>query len=131
MPKTQPNLNVKVKGPRFARPLARGLEPRASTAAEGPRASPGPQPTVEKPSREKLDELKVNRWPIWTKEPSVFDWHYDDQETCYFLEGEVTVKTVEGEVSFGKGDMVTFPKGLGCTWHVRKAVRKHYHFGEL
>ena len=46
-----------VKGPRsmlsiaplrVARPLARGLEPRASTAAEGPRASPRPQPTVER-----------------------------------------------------------------------------------
>ena len=85
--------------------------------------------TVEKPSEEKLKQLGVRSWPIWTKEASRFDWHYDQTETCYFLEGEVTV-TAEGQsVSFGKGDFVTFPKGLSCTWHVKKAVRKHYKFG--
>ena len=65
---------------------------------------------IEKPGQNKLDELKVSEWPIWTKEPSVFDWHYDEKEVCYLLEGEVVVKTDEGEVSFGKGDLVTFPK---------------------
>ncbi len=84
---------------------------------------------VERPDEKRLKELKVTSGPIWTKEPSTFDWHYDEQETCYFLEGEATVKTDEGEVSIGKGDWVTFPKGLSCTWIVKKAVRKHYHFG--
>ena len=42
---------------------------------------------------------------------------------------QVVVKTEEGEVSFGAGDLVTFPKGLDCTWRVKKAVRKHYFFG--
>ena len=84
--------------------------------------------TVEKPSKERLDELKLTSWPIWTKEPSTFDWHYDDKETCYFLEGEVVVKTDQGETSIGKGDLVTFAKGLSCTWHVKQAVRKHYRF---
>lgn len=83
---------------------------------------------VEKPSTEKLDQLGVSGWSIWTKEPSVFDWHYDEQETCYFLEGSVTVKTDRGEVTIGKGDLVTFPKGLSCTWQVHQAVRKHYRF---
>ena len=85
--------------------------------------------TVEKPDQKKLKELGVKTWPIWTKEPSVFDWHYDDKETCYLLEGEVTVKTTEGMVSFGKGDLVIFPKGLDCAWQVKKAIRKHYSFG--
>lgn len=84
---------------------------------------------VEKPTEKRLSELNVKKWPVWTKEISVFDWSYDDSETCYFLEGEVTVKTERGEVNFGKGDLVTFPKGLSCTWKVNKAVRKHYHFG--
>ena len=84
---------------------------------------------VEKPSADKLKKLKVQSWPIWTKEPSKFDWHYDDKETCFLLEGEVTVSTGTESVSFGKGDLVTFPQGLSCQWHVRKAVRKHYHFG--
>lgn len=83
---------------------------------------------VEKPDQKKLEELQVRTWPIWTKEVSTFDWFYDDQETCYFLEGEVTVRAEEGEVSFGKGDLVTFPKGLACTWQIKKPVRKHYSF---
>lgn len=84
---------------------------------------------VEKPDAKKLDDLNVRRWPVWTKEPSVFAWHYDEAEVCYFLEGDVTVKTPGGDVSFGKGDLVTFPQGLSCTWQVKKQVKKHYRFG--
>jgi hypothetical protein len=84
---------------------------------------------VEKPTNEKLNAAKVFSWPIWTKEVSSFDWDYDEKEVCYFLEGEVTVKTADGEVSFGKGDLVTFPQGLKCVWNIKKAVKKHYKFG--
>ena len=86
--------------------------------------------TVEKPTDAKLKELKVFSWDIWTKEVSSFDWNYDEKEVCYFLEGQVTVKTPQETVSFGQGDLVTFPQGLSCTWHVKKAVKKHYKFGE-
>ncbi len=85
---------------------------------------------VEKADPNFLKEHSVLSWPIWTKEVSDFDWHYDDKEVCYFLEGLVTVTTDQGEVSFGKGDVVTFPQGLSCKWHVKQAVRKHYKFGE-
>lgn len=84
--------------------------------------------TVEKPTADKLEQLGVGSWPVWEKEESTFDWHYDSVESCYFLKGDVTVKTREGEVSFGKGDFVTFPKGLDCTWQIKTAVRKHYRF---
>ncbi len=84
---------------------------------------------VEKADDQRLKELGVKTWPIWTKEPSTFDWHYDEQEVCYLLEGEVEVTTPQGKVRFGVGDLVTFPEGLSCTWNVRKAVRKHYRFG--
>jgi len=84
---------------------------------------------VEKPTEAKLKELNVFSWGIWTKEPSIFDWHYDEKEVCFFLEGEVTVKTPYETVSFGKGDLVIFPQGLSCTWQVKKNVRKHYKFG--
>ena len=84
---------------------------------------------VEKPSTERLEQLKAFTWPIWTKEQSSFDWEYGEQEICYFLEGEVTVSTDLGSVSFGKGDLVTFPQGLKCKWHVKVPVRKHYKFG--
>ncbi len=83
---------------------------------------------VEQPSNEMLTSRHILNWPIWTKEPSTFEWDYDSQEICYFLEGDVTVTTDQGETAFGKGDLVTFPRGLHCTWHVKKAVRKHYHF---
>lgn len=85
---------------------------------------------VEKISEEKLNELNVFTWPTWEKEVSRFDWHYDDEEKCYFIEGSVTVETKDGEkVSFGKGDFVTFPKGLSCVWDIKEGVKKHYKFG--
>jgi len=78
----------------------------------------------------RLAELGVRRWPIWTKEPSSFPWTYDEPETCYFVEGDVIVTPDGGEpVRVAKGDLVTFPAGMSCTWEVRAAVRKHYRFG--
>ncbi len=85
---------------------------------------------IHNPSTEQLEELGVFRWSIWTKEVSEFTWTYDDQETCYFLEGDVIVTPVGGEaVRVGKGDLVTFPAGMSCTWNVLKDVKKHYLFG--
>ena len=83
---------------------------------------------IYKPSKEELENLKVKSWSIWECEPSEFDWHYDENERCYILEGEVVVKTKEGEVRISKGDMVLFPKGLSCKWQVKKKIRKHYRF---
>ncbi|MBI4678935.1 MAG: cupin domain-containing protein [Elusimicrobia bacterium] len=82
---------------------------------------------VRKPTED--EKKKASSWPIWTKEVSSFPWRYDSSETCLILEGEVTVKTSQGEVSFMAGDWVVFPRGLECTWIVKKPVRKHYNFG--
>ena len=82
------------------------------------------------PTTKRLDELGVRSWEIWEKEVSEFPWHYDEQEICFFLEGDVVVTPANGvPVQFGKGDLVTFPQGMSCTWHVRQPVRKHYRFG--
>jgi uncharacterized cupin superfamily protein len=79
---------------------------------------------------EELKRLGVAEWPIWGKEASEFPWGYEDEETCYFLEGEVEVTPDGGEtVKMGKGDLVTFPRGMSCTWRILKDVRKHYQFG--
>ena len=84
--------------------------------------------TVEKPDAGQIAEME--NWPVWQKEESTFDWHYDEPEICYLTDGEVTVKTADGEaVDFAAGDLVTFPQGLSCVWNIRKAVRKHYRFG--
>ena len=84
----------------------------------------------KKPDENRLNELNVPTWPIWTKEVSEFPWSYDEEETCYFLEGDVEVTTGDGDtVEVGEGDLVTFPKGMSCTWKIRKGVKKHYRFG--
>ncbi|AFZ01015.1 cupin domain-containing protein [Calothrix sp. PCC 6303] len=81
------------------------------------------------PSSEDLEKLGMSEWDIWQKEISKFSWTYDEQETCYFLEGDVIVTPDEGvPVQMGKGDLVTFPAGMSCTWEIREAVRKHYCF---
>ena len=81
------------------------------------------------PSPVKLEVMGVYDWPIWTKEESSFPWTYDQQETCYLLEGEVTVRPDGGDpVKFGAGDLVIFPAGLSCTWDVHQPVEKHYKF---
>ncbi len=82
------------------------------------------------PDAETLQQLGVHQWPTWSKEISQFPWFYDDTETCYILEGQVTVTTESGEtVTVGPGDLVTFPRGLSCTWHITQPIRKHYRFG--
>jgi uncharacterized cupin superfamily protein len=81
------------------------------------------------PDEGRLEELGVRSWPIWTKEVSEFPWSYDAEEVCYFLEGDVIVSPTNGEpVQVGKGDLVTFPRGMSCTWDVRQPVKKHYTF---
>lgn len=85
---------------------------------------------VEKPDAAQLAALGVKGWPTWSKEVSTFPWSYSSQEVAYILEGEVTVIPKDGApVSFGVGDLVTFPAGLSCTWQVKKPLRKHYQFG--
>lgn len=81
------------------------------------------------PDEARLNEMRVKSWPIWTKEVSEFPWTYDTTEICYLLEGDVLVTPEEGEpVEIAKGDLVTFPAGMSCTWNIRSAVRKHYYF---
>lgn len=81
------------------------------------------------PSQQRLDELGVANWGIWEKEASTFPWTYDATETCYFLQGDVVVTPDGGEpVSMGKGDLVTFPRGMSCSWEIRQGVKKYYLF---
>jgi len=81
------------------------------------------------PDQSTLVERKVFSWPIWEKEVSIFPWTYDTEETCYLLTGKVTVTTEDGNlVHFGKGDLVTFPRGMSCTWDIQEDVKKHYQF---
>lgn len=82
------------------------------------------------PEQQHLQQLQITSWPVWTKEISDFPWFYDEEETCYFLEGDVVVTTEDGQtVEVGKGDLVTFPAGMACRWQIRQNVKKHYRLG--
>ncbi|MFB6274659.1 MAG: cupin domain-containing protein [Halothece sp.] len=87
--------------------------------------------TIERqPSQERLNELGVFNWPVWSKEASQFPWTYDEPETCYFVAGKVTVTPDGGDpVEVGQGDLVTFPAGMSCTWKIHSDVKKHYQLG--
>ena len=64
---------------------------------------------VRKPTDEEVELFKT--YPIWECEPSEFPWTYDDTEICLMTEGQVTVTTDEGEVSFGAGGFCLFSSG--------------------
>jgi uncharacterized cupin superfamily protein len=84
---------------------------------------------IRKPKMEDIEKEGIMSWPIWEKEISRFEWHYDETEECYLLEGKAVIETNDGEkVQFGKGDFVTFPKGLSCVWEIKEPVKKHYNF---
>jgi uncharacterized cupin superfamily protein len=84
---------------------------------------------IQRPEEAKLLEMDVFSWSIWEKEISEFPWHYDTQETCYVLEGEVTVTPEGGDpVVIAEGDLAIFPEGMDCRWKITRPIRKHYTF---
>lgn len=83
---------------------------------------------IEQLSLAQINEKKIKQWPIWEKEISTFDWYYDSNEQCLFLEGLVEVEAEGKTFTIMKGDFVIFKQGLSCIWHVKQAVKKHYNF---
>lgn len=84
---------------------------------------------ISNPEQSTLEALGVFQWPIWEKEISKFPWTYDTEETCYLLNGKIVVTLENGErVTITKGDLVTFPAGMSCTWEILENVKKHYQF---
>ena len=82
---------------------------------------------ISNPSNDQLQALGIKKWPTWSKEVSVFPWVFHEQEIAYILEGECVITPVGGTpVTFGKGDLVTFPGGTKATWEVKKPLHKHY-----
>jgi len=80
------------------------------------------------PGATRLENLGVSKWPTWSKEVSIFPWHFHEQEVAWILDGECVVTPEGGEpVTFGKDDLVTFPAGMKCNWEVRQPLHKHYH----
>ncbi len=81
------------------------------------------------PTQEEINS--ASNWGTWEKEPSVFEWYYEEKETCYILDGEASVSDKKGNtISFKKGDWVEFNAGLSCTWTIKKTIRKNFQFGQ-
>ncbi|MFN0264042.1 cupin domain-containing protein [Tepidamorphus sp. 3E244] len=62
---------------------------------------------------------------VWHCTPGKFEWHYDTDETIYFLEGAVVIEA-DGfpPRRMGPGDVLYFKKGAVARWHVEQPVRK-------
>ncbi|MFP4686842.1 MAG: cupin domain-containing protein [bacterium] len=86
----------------------------------------------KQPDEDRRDELGISGWSSWGKEASKFDWSYSSTETCYILEGAVTVHLPGSKsVSAEAGDLVQFPNGLSCTWEITSDLRKVFTFGKV
>jgi len=85
---------------------------------------------ISQPDKDYLESKGVFAWGTWGCDVSKFPWTYDSSESCYLLAGQVTVTPTDGRnpATFGKGDFVTFPAGMSCTWDVSEAVQKHFMF---
>lgn len=83
---------------------------------------------IEKPTKEQLDNLKIDSWSEWSCEKSSFEWEYASQETAYVKEGRVVVNAEDKDYEIRAGDLVVFPKGLKCTWNVLERLKKVYKF---
>jgi uncharacterized protein len=62
---------------------------------------------------------------VWQCTPGKFEWHYDTDETIYFLEGSVVI-TAEGMAPkrMGPGEVLYFKKGAVAHWHIEKQIKK-------
>ena len=72
----------------------------------------------------------IKNWPIWECQPSEFSWQYDEKEICLIIEGEANIITKEESYHIKSGDLVEFPKGMSCQWHVIRSIKKHFRLGE-
>jgi uncharacterized cupin superfamily protein len=82
---------------------------------------------VRKPTNDEI--FLTHKWGFWSKEPSEFQWDYDQKETCYILRGKAEVVSSEGEkISFQQGDWVIFEQGLKCSWKISEKIEKKFNF---
>jgi hypothetical protein len=75
---------------------------------------------VKKTKKEEMEKQGVFSWPTWEKEVSRFDWHYDNTEECYLLEGKVVVATEDSEGwNLGKGILLHFQRDCPASGTLR------------
>ena len=67
-------------------------------------------------------------WSIWKCKVSKFDWHYEQEEHCFIIEGEASINIKNSIYIISQGDYVIFDKGLKCKWNILKDISKYYIF---
>jgi uncharacterized protein len=85
--------------------------------------------TIIKLSEEEFAERKISSWPLETIEKSRFERIFESEESFYMLEGDLWIDTPTMIYHIFPGDLITFPKGLKCTWAIWKRVGMHHHIG--
>jgi uncharacterized cupin superfamily protein len=75
---------------------------------------------------------EAKKWGKWdSKSRKSFPFQYTIEERVFILQGSAEVTPDDGSsavaVKIGKGDQVTFHKGLKCKWKVTKRMKKHFH----
>ncbi len=62
---------------------------------------------------------------IWDCSAGRFNWHYDQDEAVYLIEGSVVIKDPAGQSRrLSAGDTILFRAGSRAEWTVEKYVRK-------
>jgi uncharacterized cupin superfamily protein len=62
---------------------------------------------------------------VWDCTAGKFNWIYDFDETCFFLEGSAIIDDgVNGPRRICPGDVAFFPNGSTAAWHVEEYVKK-------
>jgi uncharacterized cupin superfamily protein len=62
---------------------------------------------------------------VWACTSGRFTWHYNSDETIYFLDGSVKIKGPDmPEREFGAGDSIHFSRGSVGTWTIDSHIRK-------
>lgn len=83
-----------------------------------------------RPAALKLDVMGVYDWPMQSLEPGEFVHDYAQAETCYILSGSATLTPANGPIlNIERGDLISFPAGLSCTWTIHSPVKTHYTRG--
>jgi uncharacterized cupin superfamily protein len=62
---------------------------------------------------------------VWDCTAGEFNWYYDFDETCHFIEGSVTLNDgINPPKTLKAGDVVFFPAGSHAHWTIDSYVRK-------
>ncbi|GIN94788.1 cupin [Siminovitchia terrae] len=81
---------------------------------------------IKEMSWEEAKKFGIDSWETWESGPDVTEGEFPEQESCYFLDGELHL-TVGDKFYLVKPHMfVTFPKGLPCKWDIPRYVKKAY-----